>query len=113
MSDLARVSVVRDKNMTERQWQGNVEDLLRLYGWRWYHTHDSRRSNPGYPDLTCVHALARRVLFLELKTEKGRATAEQNAWINDLRAAGQAAHIVRPRDLDLVHSLLNTRGGSR
>lgn len=95
--------------LSERQWQMQVEQLADLYGWRRYHTHDSRRSNPGFPDLVLVHAAAQRTLFLELKAEKGRVSAEQQKWLDDLNAAGQQALVVRPSDLDVVHGLLNTR----
>ena len=46
-----------------------VVDLARTLGWRVYHTYDSRRSQPGFPDLVLVRE---RILFLELKSETGK-----------------------------------------
>jgi hypothetical protein len=74
--------------MTERQLQAAVIQLAELLGWMTYHTHDSRRSNPGYPDLTLVKD--DRLLFVELKSATGRLTTEQTEW---LRALGYCASV--------------------
>jgi hypothetical protein len=97
--------------ITEAQLQGTVEQMATVLGWRWYHTHDSRRSVPGFPDLAMVHAGQRRVLFAELKSERGRLRREQRAWINDLDAAGQEVYVWRPVDLvsGLVLATLQAR----
>ena len=104
-------STVLVDQMTERQLQGTVQQLATVYGWRWYHTHDSRRSVPGYPDLTLVHSGQGRVIWAELKTTRGRLTADQKAWIADLEAAGEEVHVWRPTDLQdgTISSLLATR----
>lgn len=86
-------------DMKEATLQTQIERLARTLGWRIYHTHDSRRSNPGFPDLVLVHARQRRVLWRELKTQKGRVRPEQRAWLDDLTAAGEDAAIWRPSDL--------------
>jgi hypothetical protein len=39
------------------------------------------------------------VLFRELKTQRGRVTAEQREWLHALLAAGQDAGVWRPEDL--------------
>lgn len=86
--------------MTEAEWQRQVIDLARMYGWRVYHTFDSRRSSPGWPDLV----LARAPVFMvvELKTDKGRVRPAQREWLELLAACGVEAHIWRPRDVDAV-----------
>lgn len=82
--------------MREKDLQSQVEKLARSCGWLVYHTHDSRRSGPGFPDLVLVRG--RRVLWRELKTMKGRASEHQLAWLGALGAAGQDAGIWRPLD---------------
>lgn len=63
-----------------------------------YHTHDSRRSAAGFPDWT--FATARGVMFRELKTDRGKVTADQQAWLAMLRGAGYDADVWRPADLE-------------
>jgi hypothetical protein len=77
-----------------------------MYGWFVYHTYDSRRSEPGFPDLTMVHS---GVVFAELKTDKGRLTADQEAWLERLRSAGAEVYVWRPRDLDEVIGRISRR----
>lgn len=80
--------------MKERDLQALVVRLARSLGWLAYHTFDSRRSEPGFPDLVLVRE--DRVLFRELKTEKGRATPAQKTWLAALTAAGMDAGLWRP-----------------
>ena len=40
--------------MTEKDFQAQIVELIGVLGGMVYHTHDSRRSAPGYPDLTIV-----------------------------------------------------------
>lgn len=64
---------------TEKGFQATVIAFARLHGWTVYHTFDSRRSAAGYPDLTLVKG--GRLLFVELKSEAGKTTAAQRAWL--------------------------------
>jgi hypothetical protein len=95
--------------MTEREWQAQVVDAARLMGWRVYHTHDSRRSAPGWPDLALVRD---RLVMAELKTETGRVSPEQQQWLALLDAAGVETHLWRPSDLDEVLAVLKRRNSS-
>jgi hypothetical protein len=68
----------RQRGMQEKVFLAWVIDLCHTWHWRTYHTYDSRRSNPGFPDLVAVRE--RRLIFAELKSTHGRVTGEQNAW---------------------------------
>lgn len=98
--------------MTERQLQQAIVDCARLLGWRSYHTFDSRRSEPGFPDLVLVRD---RVVFAELKSERGRLTREQRAWAAALAAAGAEWHCWRPEDWTSgnVEAVLRARASER
>jgi hypothetical protein len=88
-----------ERDLTEREWQSSVEQLAKLYGWLCYHTHDSRRSTQGFPDLVLVRE---RVIFAELKTRSGKLTAAQREWGLRLIAADADYRIWRPADISLV-----------
>lgn len=83
--------------MSEAQFQAAVVDLALLRGWRVMHIHDSRRGlGAGYPDLTLLHRLTGRLLFVELKSSRGRVSAEQQDWIDNLALGGHAVQVWRP-----------------
>jgi hypothetical protein len=86
--------------MREKDLMQTIIDAARLLGWRVYHTFDSRRSTPGFPDLVLLKD--RRCLVIETKTDTGKVTPAQIEWINAFRDAGIPAKVVRPADLDDV-----------
>lgn len=92
--------------MTEKQFQELVVGMAKALGWRVYHTFDSRRSQPGFPDLVLVRD---RIVYLELKTETGKVSHDQAAWIAALTAAGATALVVRPSDMDEIGEALKRR----
>ncbi|WP_309080292.1 VRR-NUC domain-containing protein [Zhihengliuella sp.] len=84
---------------SEEKFQQEVLALAKATGWGLrYHTHDSRRSAAGFPDLVLVDPVRGRVLFRELKREKGKLTPDQVQWVTGLRAAGVDAGTWRPSD---------------
>ena len=81
-----------------------------MYAVATYHTYDSRRSNPGFPDLVLVGCNG--VLYRELKTDRGRLTPMQEWWLNSLLDAGQDAGVWRPSDWpDTILAALQGLGG--
>ena len=82
--------------MSEAQLLAIIRQACRTLGLLCYHTHDSRRSEAGFPDLVIV---GERVIYRELKSARGRVRPEQRVWLDALTAAGQDADIWRPRDL--------------
>ena len=96
-------------DMTEKEWQAQVVALARTLGWTIFHTYDSRRSNPGLPDLILVRD---RVVFAELKRESGKLSAAQDEWLARLRRAGAEHYVWRPRDLETVGAVLSRRAAA-
>jgi len=90
----------------EVEWQAQVVDLARLYGWEYFHVTNSRRSAPGWPDLALVRD---RLVMAELKAEGGRLSKDQVRWIALLETAGVEVHVWRPSDLPAVTEVLRRR----
>lgn len=70
--------------VSEAKFQEQVLHIAELYGWLAYHTHDSRWSQPGFPDLVLLRAP--ELVFAELKIENGRLRPEQERWVAHLTA---------------------------
>ena len=96
--------VVLDGAMTEAEWQRQIVEYAELHGWLCYHTHDSRRSQAGYPDLTLVRY--GRLVFAELKTQHGRVSREQAVWLNALEGTGARCYLWRPAQWQEVQEVL-------
>ncbi|MGL3804705.1 VRR-NUC domain-containing protein [Paeniglutamicibacter sp. R2-26] len=98
---------------SEKEFQDQVVEAAKALGWLVYHTHDSRRSEPGFPDLVLVHERKKTVLYRELKTQKGKASVDQEKWLRVLSAVGSDAGLWRPEQWlsRQIHSELS--GGAR
>ena len=95
---------VLDAAMSEAAFQQTVIDAARLTGWLVYHTHDSRHSPAGFPDLVLVRG--GRLMFWELKAMRGRASAAQLDWLAALAEAGADAMLLSLRDWDAIKEML-------
>src|SRR5690606_36045745 len=84
--------------MSEAQLLATIRQVCRTLGLLCYHTYDSRRSEPGFPDLVIVGLGPGAVLYRELKSERGRLRPEQRIWLDALSRAGQDADVWRPGD---------------
>ena len=89
----------------ESKFQAHVVKLAKTNGWLCYYTFISKGSPKGFPDLVLAHK-SRGLAFAELKTERGKLTAEQEKWRDVLKAAGQRVFLWRPADLDDVWKFL-------
>ena len=67
---------------TEKRFQDAVVQLAHIHGFKAYHTYDSRRSTPGFPDLVLLRDDI--LIFAELKTEKGKLSEFQKEWLSGL-----------------------------
>ena len=89
---------------TEAQFQEAVMHMARLRKWLVYHTHDSRRSAPGFPDLTMVRG--GRIVFAELKVAKSNPTDSQKLWLAELRRCLPDVYLWRPCDWREIEDVL-------
>lgn len=90
--------------MRESQFQEQVVELATLYGWKHFHVYDSRRTDPGWPDLILVRVP--ELLAVELKTQRGRLSPAQEQWIHDLMDCGIETYVWRPSHFDAIHERL-------
>lgn len=94
-----RLRDTKEGRMKEKDLLAAVRQIAQLRGWLCYHTHDSRRSEPGFPDLVLSHPRTGELLFVELKSRVGKATAPQQEWLAALGRGGHRAVVWRPADL--------------
>lgn len=97
--------------------QRAVIDLAKLTGWLVHHTRPAQtkrgwrtpiQGDVGFPDLVLVKG--HRVLFVELKSKRGRVTPDQEAWIMALALAGANIHVWRPVDWPVIERTLKGEG---
>jgi hypothetical protein len=113
------VSRAANASLSERDLLDGVLELGRLYRWRVAHFRPARTARgwrtpveadgAGFPDVVLVRE---RVLFIELKAERGRPSPQQVEWLRALLGAGAEVYVVRPRNLYVVAAVLSGRGPS-
>ena len=84
------------QNLSEDNLQTNVLAEARKFGWTAYHTHDSRHSAAGFPDLFMVRAS--EIVVMELKSETGVVSDDQQWWLDALATVPGVrwAGVIRP-----------------
>ena len=104
------IDALRADSMTEAELQETIEDFLRSRGWLVYHAVTAQGSEPGLLDIVAVRPP--RVLFLELKSSKGRLDTRvrytrkgrrrlptQREWFTALsECPGVETYLVSPKD---------------
>lgn len=92
--------------ISEDEFQQQLITLAKLKQWSVYHTHDSRHSVAGFPDLVFAKP-GRRVIFAELKSANGVVTTDQEAWLQTLRdTCSVDVYVWRPDDFEAIVSIL-------
>ncbi len=104
--------------ISEKDFLKQVIDAGHLFGWLAVHfrhalQRDGKYLTPvqadaaGFPDLILVHPIQKRIIWAELKSEKGRVSDKQFEWIKALAKAGQKEVFVwKPSDFDDVVDIL-------
>ena len=95
--------------ISEKQFEAQVKQMAKLTGWRYYHTWRSMHSPAGFPD--CVMVKPPRLIFAELKSDTGKVSPEQQAWLDDLgKLVNVEVYLWRPADFDDIWEILSGRG---
>tara|TARA_Y100000310_G_scaffold228287_1_gene230603 strand:- start:1019 stop:1369 length:351 start_codon:yes stop_codon:yes gene_type:complete len=98
---------VTARPITERQFGNQIEHLMLMFGWKFYHVLEQRvyakRTSKGFPDYVAVRSGT--CLFIELKSEIGKMTPAQNEWRIELNQVcrfhiGFLYYLWRPSDIE-------------
>ncbi len=104
--------------VTEAAFQRTVVEYAHALGYLVYHQVDmgrkdpetgrvsySRRIGPGFPDL--VIAGHGRLIFAELKSQKGNLSNDQRRWAGVLLDAAAQVYLWRPSDWEEIEKVLS------
>ncbi len=92
--------------ITEKELREQIRDLCKVLGYHFYFTWTSLHSPRGFPDLVLANPEKRRVIFAELKSDKGKLSPAQEEWLKTLADCGQECYIWRPADFEEITRIL-------
>ncbi len=97
--------------LTEKQFEGQVKDMAKRFGWLYYHTWRSFHSPAGFPDCVFVRLEPRlRLIFAELKTDAkhSQPSIDQCIWLETLQRlpVPVECYLWRPADFDEIVEIL-------
>ena len=88
--------------ITEKHLQELVRKSALLLGYKYFHVWNSMHSPKGFPDVCMVRPKDGRLIFVELKSAKGKVTAEQQEWLDALNrvSVNCEVFVLRPDGFD-------------
>ncbi len=105
MADIKRHREKEVNKISEKNFEQLIKELARVNNWLYYHTYRSTRSVPGFPD--CVMVKGTRIVYAELKTEKGIVSSPQQQWLEALAGACNEVYLWRPSDYEEICGVLS------
>lgn len=91
-----RLQSVLAENVLERDLQENVRVLANMRGWLYYHTHRSRHSPAGFPDVIAIKEDVGAIVVAECKRQKAKPTPEQQRWLQAFTRCGIEGRLWTP-----------------
>lgn len=92
--------------VSEADLREQIRDLCKLFGWKMYFSWTSMHSPRGFPDLVLANSEQKRIIFAEIKSDKGKVTSQQEEWLGILKACGQTVYVWRPGDIEDIVEIL-------
>lgn len=94
------------EKQSERDFAISVVETAELLGWlvKRDPTYRPTAAVAGFPDLVMCNG--KRLIFVELKSKRGKETQEQRRWLGMLRLAGADARTWRPADWPEIKAVL-------
>ena len=123
------VAKVKPIQGSEKDFQATIIQLAQLCGWMIAHFRPAMTSkgwrtpvqgDAGFPDLVLVSPpcksgprLGKRIVaFIEVKSDRGKLTAEQKKWLDALHDVDWVmARVWKPDDAQEVEDFLTRKGG--
>ena len=103
-------------SVTENELLQTVLEMAEAMGYVVYHvfeqSHYAKRTVIGFPDLVMYRPFdfergwRRRLIVMELKSQRGVLTEQQQDWLSCFSSFKIETYIVRPSDLDSLENLL-------
>lgn len=92
--------------ITEKQFEAQVKDLGKiLHVDKFYHPFLSKWSEKGFPDCTIIKVP--KLIFMELKSEKGQLTPAQKEWLDLLnQCTSVEAYCFKPHQIEEIAEIL-------
>ena len=100
----------------EAEFKNWVINQAKVYGWLVHHDLPAQARNgrwathvqghAGFPDLVLLHPSRGELLFVELKSERGKISTVQDTWLMALNLAGAENHVWRPQDVKAIQRRL-------
>ena len=95
---------------SEAEFTRMVMNEAQARNWSAYHTHDSRRSPAGFPDLVLAnpnHAHGQGAVYAELKMPGNYSTPAQRVWLTTLLHCGHRVYLWYPSDFKSIIAVLD------
>lgn len=117
LTDWSRVIVNNADAISEENFQQMFEDFTISCGWLTYHfraaqTKDGEWVTPvsgsgaGFLDNVCVRE---RVVYAELKSERGELSFEQSKLVERLQECGEEVYVWKPSDWKAIVNIMETK----
>lgn len=90
--------------LSEKEFMSQVIQLAQLFRWKIYHTHNSRKSVAGFPDLLMLRGA--KMIVAELKVGRNKITSDQADWLTWFRVAGAKSYLWTPDHWSEIESVL-------
>lgn len=92
----------------EAAFQAWVVAYAKDRGWLTYHTFDSRRSTPGFPDLVMLRTTpaGTRLVVAELKMPGNKPTEAQRCWLRAFERSGAEVFTWWPEHVPEIREVL-------
>jgi len=95
-------------DQSEASFLGQVRRFALEHGWLFHHVRDSRGCDAGFLDVCCAKP-GHPLMMVELKSQRGKVTHEQETWLAFLRqVTGVYTDVWRPSDWKTIRRLLES-----